>query len=64
MALHTYFHRFIPLELPFSFVFASPVPHTALEDVALLGFLHYFCLDLLCFSIGHYCTAVLIFAYD
>lgn len=62
MALHTYFHRFIPLKLPFSFLFASPVPLTMLRDVAI--FLHYLCLDLLCLNIGQYCTEALIFAYD
>lgn len=39
MALHTYFCRFIPLKLPFSFLFTSPVPHTMLGDVA-----HFFCI--------------------
>lgn len=49
MALHTYFHRFIPLKLPFSSLFASPVPLTTHGNVAL--FLHYFSLGLLCLSI-------------
>lgn len=35
MALHMYFHRFIPLKLPFSFLFASPVLLATQGDVAL-----------------------------